>query len=87
MTTATRGRPQATVSWPTDEQLKQMGLVRCPEDGCTTWLDPANVRGPYCMAHRRRGRPRPTADVERSLAELRFAPLPERSEHRRHRHR
>lgn len=47
--------------------MEQMGLVRCGEDGCGVYLDPVNVPGRRCMAHRRR-KPKP------ALAEVRFAP-------------
>lgn len=51
-----------TASWPTEAQLEQMGLVRCTERPCSTWVDPMVVPFPrpswmtddhprYCSRH------------------------------------
>ena len=49
----TTGRP-----WPTPAQLQQMGLVRCKTDGCTTFVDPANVPQRQCTRHQQADRRR-----------------------------
>ena len=85
-----RRSPASRVPWITVEQLLKMGLVRCAHDGgCSVFIDPANVRGRFCKRHaqRRRGRRDDRSERSRkrredeftSLAEVRFAPRPERA--------
>lgn len=43
-----------TGPWPTSEQLEQMGLTRCEhEDGCSIYVDPANMPSRRCITHTR----------------------------------
>lgn len=39
--------------WPNPAQLERMGFVRCQQDGCTVYVDPANMPGRRCLAHQR----------------------------------
>jgi hypothetical protein len=37
------------MAWPTPEQLRSMGFVQCKGEGCTTFMDPANVSAVFCL--------------------------------------
>jgi hypothetical protein len=53
-----RAPRQPQTPFPTDEQLEQMGLVRCKTPGCSCWIDPINVPQRQCGEHQRSERRR-----------------------------
>lgn len=71
-------------AWPSPDMLERMGFVKCAGDPeCTTWVNPTIFKDCLCSRHRRA---RPGRDASkgsgRPLAELRYAPRPQRRDRR-----